>query len=115
MGLTLLCNWIFPLPNRYVQEFNIALILTAAYGISATGRWRNFIVIAVVIVGIIAGRDFLRHAWEAQPRGIDPETLIAKQISGQLAGIAGSSRVLVAGELEGSLNIWTNIRPASFD
>ncbi len=102
-------NYLVPLPHRYVLELNAALVLGIGWLLSAAGRWRPALAGVMAVFGLIASSGFLRHAWDAQPRSVDPRTLPAWRISQWLADHARDSRVLVSGELEGALALWTDI------
>ncbi len=105
-------NYLLPLPHRYVQEFNVGLVLAIGCLAGAAWKWRRPLAVLVLVLSAVPAVRFLPGAWTVQ-RGvdpsIDPRTTSAFQISHWLAHNAGSSRVLVAGELEGSLNIWADV------
>ncbi len=100
-------NQLLPLPHRYVTEFNICLILCLAGAISVCGRYRATLAIVVLLWGAFASRDFQRNAWKLQPHSIDQSQSVAFQIADWLGHNSSvTSRVLVARELDGSLNLW---------
>lgn len=101
-------NYLLPLPHRYVQEFNAGLVLAIGCVAAAAWRWRRPLGVAVLVLSALPAMRFLSGAWTVQQRSLDPRSTSAFQISDWLARHAGSSRVLVAGELEGSLNIWAD-------
>jgi len=103
-------NYLLPLPHRYAQEFNVGLILAIGCLAGAAWKWRRPLGVLVLVLSALPAVQFLPWAWTVQQRGLDPRTTNAFQISDWLAHHAGSSRVLVAGELEGSLNIWADVR-----
>ena len=105
-------NYLLPLPHRYVQEFNVGLVLSIGCVVAAAWRWWRPLGALVLLGSAIPAVPFLAGAWTVQQRGADPRTTTAFQISDWLARHAGPARVLVAGELEGSLNIWADIPQA---
>jgi len=106
-------NYLVPLPHRYTQEFNVGLVLAIGCIARAALRRNRMMGAAVLILGALPAAPFLLHAWTAQPHSIDPRATAAFQISDWLAHHAGSARVLVSGELEGSLNIWSDVPQVS--
>ncbi|HTT63340.1 MAG TPA: IPT/TIG domain-containing protein [Bryobacteraceae bacterium] len=105
-------NYLLPLPHRYIQEFNVGLVLAIGCLAAAAWQWRRPLGALVLVLGALPAVPFLMGAWRVQQPGIDPHSTAAFQISDWLAHHAGSSRVLVAGELEGTLNIWTDVAQA---
>jgi hypothetical protein len=108
-------NYLLPLPHRYIQEFNAGLVLAIGCLAGAAWKWRRPLGVLVLALSALPAVPFLAGAWTVQ-RGvgpsIDPRTTSAFQISDWLAHHAGSARVLVAGELEGALNIWADVPQA---
>jgi hypothetical protein len=102
-------NYLLPLPHRYIQEFNVGLVLAIGCVAGAAWKWRRTAGALVLGLSAIPAIPFLAGAWTVQQRAIDPRTTSAYQISHWLARNAGSARVLVAGELEGDLNIWADV------
>src|SRR5450755_622953 len=102
-------NYLLPLPHRYIQEFNVALVFAIGCVAAAAWQWRPVLGGLVLLFATLPAMPFLTGAWTVQQRGIDPRTTSAFQISDWLARHAGASRVLVAGELEGSMNIWADV------
>jgi hypothetical protein len=105
-------NYLLPLPHRYVQEFNVGLVLAIGCLAAPAWKWRRPLGALVLAVSAIPAVPFLAGAWTVQQRGVDVRTTLAFQISDWLAQHAGSARVLVAGELEGALNIWADVPQA---
>jgi hypothetical protein len=105
-------NYLLPLPHRYIQEFNAGLVLAIGCLAAAAWKWRRPLGVLVLVVSAVPAVPFLAGAWTVQQRSLDPHTTSAFQISDWLAHHAGSARVLVAGELEGSLNIWADVPQA---
>jgi len=101
-------TYLLPLPHRYVMEFNVGLVLAIGCLAAAAWKWRRPLGALVLVVNAIPAVPFLAGAWTVQQRSLDPRSTTAFQISDWLAQHAGSARVLVAGELEGSLNIWAD-------
>jgi hypothetical protein len=102
-------NYLVPLPHRYLQEFNAGLVLAIGCLAQAAWNWRRPLGVGVLAVSALPAIPFLAGAWTVQQPSADPHTTLAFRISDWLAHHAGSSRVLVAGELEGSLNIWADV------
>jgi len=102
-------NYLLPLPHRYVQEFNVALVLAIGCLAAAAWKWRRPLGVLVLVLSAVPAIRFLPGPWKVQQRGLDPRTTSAFQISDWLAHHAGASRVFIAGELEGSLNIWADV------
>lgn len=105
-------NYLLPLPHRYLQEFNVALVLAIGCFAAAAGKWRWQAGALLLALAAIPAIPFLAGAWTVQQSAGDPRATSAFQISEWLAHHAGSSRVLVAGELEGAMNIWADVRQA---
>jgi hypothetical protein len=102
-------NYLLPLPHRYIQEFNVGLVLAIGCLAAVAWNWRKPAGALLLTLSVIPAVPFLAGAWTVQQRSVDPRTTSAFQISDWLAHHAGSSRVLVAGELEGALNIWADV------
>ena len=102
-------NYLLPLPHRYIQEFNVALILAIGCLAAAAWQWRKPLGGVVLALSALPALPFLPGAWTVQQPSADPHATLAFQISDWLARHADSSRVLVSGELEGALNIWANV------
>ena len=109
VALALTGSNVLPVPHRYILELNTGLLLAAGWCLCRAGRWRLPAVAALLVAGLLAGQPFLRQIWQLQDRGIDPKTTVAFQISSWLDQHAGSSRVFAAGELDGSLNLWSSV------
>jgi hypothetical protein len=105
-------NYLLPLPHRYIQEFNVGLVLAIGCLAAAAWRWRRPLGVLVLAVSASPAVPFLAGAWTVQQPSVDPRSTSAFQISDWLAHHVGSARVLVAGELEGSLNIWADVPQA---
>ncbi len=103
-------NYLLPLPHRYILEFNVGLVLAIGCVATAAWRWRRAVGVAVLVASALPAVRFLPGAWGVQQQSQDPRTTRAFQISEWLAAHAGSARVVTAGELEGSLNIWADTR-----
>jgi hypothetical protein len=106
-------NYLLPFPHRYMLEFNAAVVLLVAALISLT-RGHTCTVVGVVIMAVGAGYSFrfVTHSWKFEPQTMNPRTTVAYQLSDWLKDHAAGSRTFVAGELETSLNIWTNVAQA---
>lgn len=109
-------NYLLPLPHRYVQEFNVGLVLAIGCLAAAAWKWRRPLGLLVLALSALPALPFLAGAWTVQRPSLDPandpRTTTAFKISDWLAGHAASSRILASGELEGSLNIWADVRQA---
>jgi len=105
-------NYLLPLPHRYIQEFNVGLVLAIGCLAAAAWKWRRPLGVLVLVGSALPALPFFTGAWTVQQPSVDPHTTSAFQISDWLAHNAGSARVLVAGELEGSLNIWADVAQA---
>ena len=103
-------NYLLPLPHRYLQEFNVAIVLAIGCLASLAWRWRRPAGVAILALSALPAIPFLAGAWTVQQRSVDPHTTNAFQIADWFAHHAGESRVMAIGELEGSLNIWSNVR-----
>ena len=99
---------LIPAPNRNVMEFNAALLFALAAMVARAPKPR-VVSLTILVLGSLAGLGFLRHAWAMQPGGVAVQDLTAFQISDWLARNAGGARVFAAGELNGALNLWTNV------
>ena len=106
-------NYLLPLPHRYIQEFNVGLVLATGCLAAAAWQWWRPLGVLVLALSALPAIPFLTGAWTVGQRSLDPRTTSAFQVADWLAHNAGSSRVLVAGELEGALNIWANIPQVS--
>ncbi|GEM_PF-2884901 len=95
-------------PHRGILEFNAALLFGLCASLAAAPRVR-WAALAVGVAGLVISGGFLRHAWELQPESTRPQELPAFQISDWLAQNAPQERVVAAGELNGALNLWTNV------
>jgi hypothetical protein len=105
-------NYLLPLPHRYIQEFNVGLLLAIGCVAAATWKWRRPVAVLLLAVSTVPALPFLAGAWMVQQHGADPRATLAFQISDWLAHHTDSARVLVAGELEGTLNIWSDVPQA---
>lgn len=105
-------NYLLPLPHRYILEFNVGLVLAIGCLSAAAWNWRRPLGVLVLLLSAVPAVPFLRGVWTVQQPRADPHATRAYQISDWLAHHAGASRVLVAGELEGSLNIWADVPQA---
>jgi IPT/TIG domain-containing protein len=102
-------NYLLPLPQRYATELNLALVLALTGLACAAWRWRFALMALLLVLGAVAGRGFPRHAWKPQPGSANQQEMLAFQISQWLSKNAGSSRIFAAGEVAGSLNVWTDV------
>lgn len=107
---TLAGNYLLPSPHRYMLEFNASLVLLVAGLICAAPRRSRIpAVVILMVAGCSAGSRFMTHAWVLQPHSLDPHTTVAYQIADWLKDNAGRSRVYASGELDSTLNLWSNL------
>lgn len=102
-------NHLLPLAWRYGLEFNMALVFTAAAVGCLGRRWRSLLVVAGVALTLVAAAGFVRRVWRLQPTSIDVTRLPSYQIAKWLERNAAGSRVCTVGELNGALNIWSDV------
>jgi hypothetical protein len=103
-------NYLLPLPHRYMLEFNTALVLLTAWFLSyARGRTRVILASVLISSGIIFSFRFLTHSWKFEPQAADARGGIAYRIASWLRDNSGGRRVLVSGELDSTLNLWTDV------
>ena len=102
-------NHLLPTPWRYVMEFNMCLVLAGAALGCVGRRSRILLVAAAVALSGFAVRGFLPLAWQMQQRDADVQEMVSFQIADWLARNAAGSRVFTAGELNGALNVWTDV------
>jgi hypothetical protein len=103
-------NYLLPLPHRYLLEFSAALALLAACLLSLAPRRTRHIAAAVLIaIGAALSYRFITHAWKFEPKAQDPTTQVAYQVAMWLKDHADGARVLASGELDSSLNLWTDV------
>jgi hypothetical protein len=82
-------NYLLPLPHRYLQEFNVGLVLAIGCLAAVAWKWRRPLGVLVLVLSAAPGcAVFLAGAWTVQQRSQDPRTTSAFQISDWL----GSSR-----------------------
>ncbi|MGA3200987.1 MAG: hypothetical protein ABSF12_00680 [Bryobacteraceae bacterium] len=105
---------LLPLPNRYMLEFSAAIALGLGALIFAAGALfglkRRVIAAALAgAIGLCISAPFLRNAWSIGPHSMDPDTAAVFPAADWLRRHAGNGRALVAGELESTLGLWTDI------
>jgi hypothetical protein len=64
------------------------------------------------VLGVCLAWGFIQRVWQLQPRNADVENLISYQAAEWLSENAHGSRVFVAGELSGALQVWADVRQA---
>jgi hypothetical protein len=110
---TLAGNYLLPSPHRYMLEFNAGLILLLASLLAALpARFQTCVAIAIVIAGTAFSWRFLTHAWKVEPRAGNPAEGVAWQAAQWLQRNGGGGRVVAAGELDSTLNLWSDVPQA---
>ena len=105
--------YLVPVPHRSMLELSVAACLLVGCGLMAMPRWRGPMAVGLMVLCAFVSRSFVAGAWEGQPRGADPATFPVAQVAGWLRDNAGSSRVLVSGELGHALKLWSDTPQAS--
>ena len=110
VSFTLVGNYLIPLPHRYMLEFNAGAVLLAAGLVSMLPR-RAQLAVAIGLVAVLAPLSyrFVTHAWKFEPASEDPRHEVAYNVSDWLSQHARPGRVLASGELDNTLNLWTNL------
>lgn len=110
VSYTLERNYLLPSPNRYMLEFNAALVLLIA-GLLSTlrGRWLASVAVILIAAGSAYSFRFLTHAWKIEPHADDPRAGAAYQVAAWLKDHANRRRVFVSGELDFTLNVWADV------
>jgi len=110
VSYTLARNYLVPSPQRYMLEFNTALILLVAALLSLLRGRMCLVVCPLLIAGcFVLSFRFVTHAWKLEPQSSDPHQGPAYSAAMWLKDHAGSSRVLASGELDSTLNLWTDV------
>lgn len=112
-GFSLTGQHLVPLPNRYVMELTVALILAIAFLAGLARRWCSPLLVLIFAFGLWEARTFLHNAWALQPGKGRPSEMWLFQFADQLKRSAGTARVFAAGELEGSLNAVSDVAQVS--
>jgi hypothetical protein len=103
-------SYLLPLPHRYLLEFSAALALLMASLLSLAPRRTRAVAAALLIAGGAAlSFRFVTHSWKFQPRAEDPRTGVDYQVTLWLKDHARGARVFASGELESTLNLWTDV------
>lgn len=103
-------NYLLPLPHRYLLELSAGIALLMASIVSMAPRRVCAVVVAVLIAGgTVLSYRFVTHAWKFEPKGEDPRAGAGYQVATWLKDHAGHARVLASGELDSTLNLWTNV------
>ncbi len=114
---TLAGNYLIPWPHRYMLELNAGLILLLASLLAALpARAQTAIAILIVIAGTAFSWRFLTHAWKVEPKAGNPASGIAYRAAKWLQATTqkngGGARVVAAGELNSTLNLWADVPQA---
>jgi hypothetical protein len=99
-------NYLLPLPHRYLLELSAGLALLIAALLSLLPRRVTF---AVIAIGTVFSFRFVTHAWKFEPKADDPRAGVAYQVAMWLKDHAGGDRVMASGELDSTLNLWTDV------
>ena len=102
LSFTLAGNYLLPSPHRYMLEFNAGCVLLLAALIT---RYR----VAAILIGIALSSNFIIHAWKVQPKSQDPTTGVAHEIAEWLNQHPTKGRVMVSGELDSTLALWSDV------
>jgi IPT/TIG domain len=103
-------NYLLPLPHRYLLELSAGLALLLATLLSLAPPPSRAIVAAVLIAtGAALSFRFVTHSWKFEPKPQDPHTQVGYQVAMWLKDHAGGARVLASGELDSTLNLWTDV------
>jgi hypothetical protein len=103
-------NYLMPLPHRYLLELSAGLALLLAALLSLAPHPTRAVAGAVLIAaGAALSFRFVTHSWKFEPKQEDPRTQVGYQIAMWLKDHAGRARVLASGELDSTLNLWTDV------
>jgi hypothetical protein len=114
-GLVVVCylvagNYLLPLPHRYLLEFSAGTALLLAALLSLAPPPTRTVAAAVLIAaGTALSFRFVTHSWKFEPKAEDPRTQVGFQVAMWLKDHAGGARVLASGELDSTLNLWTDV------
>jgi hypothetical protein len=110
VSYTLAGNYLLPSPHRYVTEFNAGLILLCSALLSLLPRRaQSLIAVSLLIAGLAVSWRFLGHAWKFEPKQQNPTQSVAYRLAFWLKQHAPDARVVAAGELDSTLNLWSDI------
>jgi hypothetical protein len=103
-------NYLLPLPHRYLLELSAGLALLVAALVSLIPKKAMCVVGGILIaVGVAFSYRFMTHAWKFEPPSENPRNEVVYPIAMWLKDHAGQDRVMASGELDSSLNLWTNV------
>ncbi len=103
-------NYLLPLPHRYLLELSAGLALLVAALISLVPKKAMCFIGAVLIAaGVAFSYRFITHAWKFEPPSQDPRNEVVYPIAMWLKDHVVDARVMASGELDSSLNLWTNV------
>jgi hypothetical protein len=105
-ALVVIGNFLLPLPHRYLLELSAGLALLLAALLSRAPR---AVIPIAIAAGLVLSFRFVTHAWKFDPPAADPTTGVAYQTAAWLKDHAQGGRVLVSGELDSTLSLWTDV------
>lgn len=103
-------NYLAPSPHRYMLELNAGSILLLAGLISILPRrFHKGAVIVLILAAAPFSYLFVTHSWKFEPRSQAPSAGVAYQVAMWLKNHANPGRVFASGELDSTLNLWTDV------
>jgi hypothetical protein len=103
-------NYLAPSPHRYILELNASSILLVTGLISIfPRRFHKGAIIILILAAAPFSYRFVTHSWKFQPRSQDPRAGVAYQVAMWLKDHVQTGRVLASGELDSTLNLWTDV------
>jgi len=103
-------NYLAPSPHRYMLELNAGSILLVVGLISILPRrFHTGATVILILAAAPFSYRFITHSWKFEPRSQDPRDGVAYQVAMWLKDHANTGRVLASGELDSTLNLWTDV------
>ena len=110
VSYTLAGNYLLPSPHRYMLELNAGLVLLLAGVVSLVSiRWRAVVAVALVVIGVSISHRFISNSWKMEPGSGNSYSGVSL-IAYWLAQHSGQARVFASGELENTLNLWSDVQ-----
>jgi hypothetical protein len=110
VSYTIAGNYLLPSPHRYMLELNAGLVLMVTGLLSLVpGKWRAIVTLALVVAGASVSYRFLMDPWKLEPHPDDPHAGVAYRVAAWLGQHAEGSRVFASGELDSTLNLWSDV------
>jgi len=107
---TMAGNSLLPLPHRYMLEFTAGFTLLAASVLATLpARTQAIAAVCLILAGCAVSWRFLADAWTLQPKPEDPRQGVAYRTAAWLRNHTGGARVVAAGELGATLNLWSDV------